>query len=296
MTYVWFDALLNYVTATLELEDPQPGEGWWPADLHLIGKDIVTTHCVYWPTMLKAADMPLPSRIAAHGWWLVDEEKMSKSLGNVVKPLELAERYGVDPFRYFLMRDMTVGLDRSFSEVDMIQRYNSDLANDLGNAVNRVTKMIGRYSGGVLGSSGSAAGEEERSIEALAKKTTVEIRTLVESLAINQVIEEILGLVRATNRYLELRAPWQLARDESQAELLATTLYTSAEALRIAGVLLSPVMPIKAEELLLQLGTTLDIEDGYDALTSWGLLEPGTPVPGGDGIFPRIELPEDLKE
>ncbi len=296
VTYVWFDALLNYVTATLELEDPQSGEQWWPADLHLIGKDIITTHCVYWPTMLKAADLPLPKRIAAHGWWLVDEEKMSKSLGNVVKPLELAERYGVDPFRYFLMRDMTVGLDRSFSEVDMIQRYNSDLANDLGNAVNRVTKMIGRYSDGVIGSSGSAAGEEEREIEALANNTVTEVRTLVESLAISQVIEKILGLVRATNRYLELRAPWHLARDESQAELLATTLYTSAEALRIAGVLLNPVMPTRTEELLRQLGTTMDIEGGYDALTSWGLLEPGAPVPGGEGIFPRIELPEDLRE
>ncbi|MFC1545219.1 methionine--tRNA ligase [Gemmatimonadota bacterium] len=296
VTYVWFDALLNYVTATLELDDPRPGEGWWPADLHLIGKDIVTTHCVYWPTMLKAADLPLPDRIAAHGWWLVDEEKMSKSVGNVVKPLELADRYGVDPFRYFLMRDMTVGLDRSFSEVDMIQRYNSDLANDLGNAVNRVTKMIGRYSDGVIGSPGSAIGEEEKSIQNLAKQTTVEIRALVESLAINQVIEEILGLVRATNRYLELRAPWQLARDESQSELLVSTLYTAAEALRIAGVLLSPVMPVKAEELMQQLGATLDIEDGFDTLVSWGLLEPGTLVPGGDGIFPRIELPEDLKE
>ncbi len=295
VTYVWFDALINYVTATLELEAPSPEEGWWPADLHLIGKDIITTHCVYWPTMLKAAGLPLPARIAAHGWWLVDEEKMSKSRGNVVRPLDLATRYGVDPFRYFLMRDMTVGLDRSFSEVDMIQRYNSDLANDLGNAVNRVTKMIGRYSDGVIAAPGAAGGEEEREIEALARRTVESTRSLVETLAINQVIEEILGLVRAVNRYLEVRAPWNLAKDESGAELLATTLYTSAEALRIAGVLLGPVMPTRTGDLLRQLGASPESEGGYDALTSWGGLEPGDPVPGGEGLFPRLELPEDLQ-
>ncbi len=177
----------------------------------------------------------------------------------------------------------------------MIQRYNSDLANDLGNAVNRVTKMIGRYSDGVIAAQGDAGGEEEREIEALARKTVESTRSLVESLAINQVIEEILGLVRAVNRYLEVRAPWKLAKDESGAELLAATLYTSAEALRIAGVLLSPVMPTRTGELLTQLGASPRSDEGYEALTSWGGLEPGDQVPGGEGIFPRIEMPEDLQ-
>jgi methionyl-tRNA synthetase len=193
------------------------------------------------------------------------------------------------------MRDMTVGLDRSFSEVDMIQRYNSDLANDLGNAVNRVTKMIGRYADGVAPAPGITGADEERKLEELALHTAAALPALVDSLAMNQVIEEILGLVRSVNRYLEIRAPWNLAREEGQADLLGTTLYTAAEALRIAGILIGPVMPARTEDLLRQLGVTTGDDCDYDSLTGWGGLEPGTPVPGGEGIFPRLELPEDLQ-
>ncbi len=293
VTYVWFDALLNYITAVREISPPEGETAWWPADLHLIGKDIVTTHCVYWPTMLRAAGLPLPRRIAAHGWWLVEEEKMSKSRGNVVRPLELAERYGIDAFRFFLMREMTVGLDRSFSEVDLIQRYNSDLANDLGNALNRVTTMIGRYRSGQLPAP-AESGAEEDELEKVAIRTTDRVRREIEELALAAALDEIMTLVRAVNRYLESRAPWQLARDEAAAALLDTVLYTSAEALRLAGTLLEPVMPTRMATLLEQLGSAPAEGEDFVSRTRWGSLTPGTAVPGGEGLFPRLEMPEEL--
>ncbi len=194
------------------------------------------------------------------------------------------------------MREMNVGQDRSFSEVDMVQRYNADLANDLGNALNRVTMMIGRYSDGILGSPAGAGGEPEEEISSLASRTAGSVRSSVEELAIHKALEEIMGLVRATNRYLETREPWQLAKDESNKDLLDATLYTAAEALRLAGVLLSPVMPQKMADLLGQLGSAPETGLNYETLTSWGVLEPGAGIPGGEVIFPRAELPEDLRD
>ncbi len=295
VTYVWFDALLNYISAVLEVPPPEGEENWWPADLHLIGKDIVTTHCVYWPTMLKAAGLPLPRRIAAHGWWLVEEEKMSKSRGNVVRPLDLAGRYGVDAFRFFLLREMTLGLDRTFSEVDLVQRYNADLANDLGNALSRVTKMIARYRGGILPAV-RETGEPEAELRSAAEGTVQRVRTAVEELALNAALEEIMTLVRSVNRYLEVREPWQLARDEKRAALLDTVLYVPAEALRLAGTLLEPVMPARMAVLGRHLGAAPAAGSGFEASTRWGGLEPGGAVPGGESLFPRVELPEDLRE
>jgi methionyl-tRNA synthetase len=295
VTYVWFDALLNYVSAVHALAGPAGPGSWWPADLHLIGKDIVTTHCVYWPTMLKAAGLALPGRIAAHGWWLVDEQKMSKSRGNVIQPLELAERYGVDAFRYFLMRDMTLGQDRSFSEVELVQRYNSDLANGLGNALNRVTRMVGRYREGVL-PGGMPVEDPERELVALAGAAPGLVRTGIERLAVNDALEVAMGLVREVNRYLEVREPWQLAKREESARLLDSVLYHGAEALRIAGLLLLPVMPERMTALLAQLGASAPPPGGdYEALTGWGGLVAGVPLPGGEGLFPRAELPEELR-
>ncbi len=297
VTYVWFDALLNYVSAVAETAGPGGEENWWPADLHLIGKDIVTTHCVYWPTMLKAADLPLPKRIAAHGWWLVEEEKMSKSRGNVVRPLDLAQQYGVDAFRYFLMKDMTLGQDRSFSEVDLVRRYNSDLANDLGNALSRVTKMVQRYRGGLLNPPDGLDEAPEAEMKEVATRVKESVPDAIGALEVSRAVDEVMELVRATNRYLESREPWQLAKDEQKGNLLDATLYTAAESLRLAGVLLSPVMPAKMTELLAQLGITLEEAGGdYESLTAWGVLAAGGSVPGGDSLFPRAELPEDLQD
>ncbi len=296
VTYVWFDALLNYVSAVHALDGPEGPGTWWPADLHLIGKDIVTTHCVYWPTMLQAAGLPLPERIAAHGWWLVDEQKMSKSRGNVIPPLELAERYGVDAFRYFLMRDMTLGQDRSFSEVELVQRYNSDLANGLGNGLNRVTRMVGRYREGLLPAPGVVEGPET-TLRSAAEAAPGRVRKAVEGLSINDALETAMGLVREVNRYLEVREPWQLAKQPEAAALLDTVLYHGAEALRIAGLLLAPVMPRRTTDLLIQLGAAEpETDTDYDELTRWGGLIAGRPLPGGEGLFPRAELPEELRE
>ncbi len=296
VTYVWFDALLNYVTAVIELDGPTGKGSWWPADLHLIGKDIITTHCVYWPTMLKAAGLPLPDRIAAHGWWLVDEAKMSKSRGNVVRPLDLVEKYGVDPFRYFLMRDMTLGLDRSFSEVDLVQGYNTDLANNLGNALSRITKMVGQYRDGVLGRMTDEPDELDKEMTERATAAPARIRDSVDRLSLNEAIEVAIGLVRETNRYLEIREPWHLAKQQDAAQQLDTTLYVAAETLRLAAVLLVPVMPAKAVQMLAQLG--IEVDEGvidYHDLTRWGVLQPGDHVPGGEGLFPRVEMPEGLE-
>lgn len=296
VTYVWFDALLNYVSAVAELDGPGGAGSWWPASLHLIGKDIITTHCVYWPTMLKAAGLAIPERIAAHGWWLVDEAKMSKSRGNVVRPLDLVEKYGVDPFRFFLMRDMTLGQDRSFSEVDLVQGYNSDLANNLGNALSRVTKMLGRYREGVLGAMTGEPDALDREMIERATGAPDRVRDALDRLSLSEAVETAMGLVRQTNRYLEIREPWKLVKEEKAAPLLDTTLYVAAETLRLAAVLLVPVMPAKAPQMLAQLG--VEAREGmidYHDQTRWGVLQPGHRIPGGESLFPRVELPEGLE-
>jgi methionyl-tRNA synthetase len=295
VTYVWFDALLNYVTAVRAQGIPADGIDWWPADLHLIGKDIVTTHCVYWPTMLRAAGLELPRCIAAHGWWLVDEQKMSKSRGNVVAPLDLVDRYGVDAFRYFLMRDMAVGQDRSFSEVELVQRYNADLANDLGNALSRVTRMIARYREGVVGEPGSLQEAPEQTLLQGVERAPGLVRRGVEGLALHEAIEQAMTPVRLVNRYLEQREPWQVAKDPARAPLLDTILYTAVEALRIAAVLLGPVMPERMAAMRTQLGEQEPQPgESFETLTAWGRLSPGRRIPGGEALFPRAELPREL--
>jgi methionyl-tRNA synthetase len=295
VTYVWFDALLNYVSAVVDLDGPDGPGSWWPASLHLIGKDIITTHCVYWPTMLHAAGLPLPGQIAAHGWWLVDETKMSKSLGNVIQPLDLADKYGVDAFRFFLMRDMTLGQDRSFSEVDLVNGYNADLANNLGNALSRVTKMLGRYREGVLGAVQEVLEPIDREMIDLATSAPERVRSAVDRLALTEAVEVAVGLVREINRYLEVREPWHLAKQEEGGPLLDTTLYIASETLRMAALLLMPVMPAKATQMLSQLGVEFEVSSAdFEQQTRWGVLQPGDAVPGGESLFPRAELPEGL--
>ncbi|MBK8229794.1 MAG: methionine--tRNA ligase [Candidatus Eisenbacteria bacterium] len=298
VTYVWFDALINYLSAVDGLQSP--GGPWWPATLHLIGKDILTTHSVYWSTMLRAAGLPLPRTILAHGWWLVGETKMGKSLGNAVKPLDLLEVYGADAFRYFLMRDMVVGQDSEWSEEALIGRINADLANDLGNCLNRVERMIQNYAGAkVPAVSGMEPVDQE--IVVLAETAVRTAVTAVREVRLHQAIEETFQLVRAVNKYLEVKAPWKAVKQEGQPGV-ATTLAVSAEALRLAAVLLSPVMPRKCGEVLHRLGV-LDQPDalvtrGFEAgtggiwtddLLRWGGLPPGTPLRPAGPLFPRIE-------
>jgi len=283
VTYVWFDALINYISAIGYLSDNAKFNCWWPA-VHLIGKDILTTHAVYWPTMLKAIGIEQPETIFAHGWWLSGETKMSKSLGNVVKPLDLAEKYGIDPFRYFLVREMTLGQDSSYGEDSFIGRYNSDLANDLGNLLSRVVKLIETSAGGLI----PGADTEDPSDAKLKNRANAMLgafREKIEAYKLNFAIEDVLELVRATNRYIESNRPWDLAKNNNKARL-GSVLYNSAESLRLVAALLSPVMPEKCQNIRRQLGIDGDSE-AANALT-WGVLKPGVKIGKSETLFPRL--------
>lgn len=285
--YVWFDALLNYITAPGYLSDREAFEKWWRYAVHLIGKDILTTHSVYWPCMLKAAGIPLPRMIFAHGYWLMADAKMSKSKGNVVKPLDLADVYGVDSFRYFMMREMTMGQDSSYSEQSFISRYNSDLANDFGNLVSRLTKMIKSYTDGILPEPGSLE-RRDREVETTAKYLSENIVGLIDGFKINSAIEDIMQLVRLLNRYVESNRPWELHK-KGNRDRLNTVLYIAAEGLRIAARLLYPVMPVKIEEFASIFN--YDIDDFLSgSAREWGWMKPGREIKKGDALFPRIEI------
>ncbi|MFH1852523.1 MAG: methionine--tRNA ligase [Candidatus Neomarinimicrobiota bacterium] len=280
VTYVWFDALLNYVTAPGYGVDDKKFAKWWPADYHLIGKDILTTHAVYWPTMLFSAGIPQPRTIFAHGWWLTGDAKMSKSLGNIVNPLDLIDRFGVDPVRYYLMREMVLGQDASFTPESFIKRYNSDLANDFGNLLSRVSQLINKNFDGIVPEPGVATTAEQEVLDTAAS-IGEKIRDSIEKMRLNEAIEEILQFVRGVNRYLEQTAPWKLVRTDKSAA--GRVLYTAAEALRIAAVLLSPVMPNRTAIVLETLGAS-----GFDL--TWGVLQAGTKLQPHESLFPRIDL------
>ena len=282
VTYVWFDALLNYVTAIGYLRDEKKFDHWWPADCHLIGKDIVTTHCVYWPTMLKAIGIPLPKTILAHGWWLSDETKMSKSLNNIVKPLDIIDIYGVDSLRYFLIRDMMLGQDSNFSEDAFIRRYNSELANDLGNLASRIATLIKKNFDSIIPEPHNYGSEEWKIINNT-KILSAKVQKLIETLNLNELIEEIISSIRSINRYLQIRQPWHLIKQSK--EETGTVLYTALEGLRIAATLLQPIMPDKIQTLLKE----MPISDNQEKITEWGTLKPGAKLGTIPILFPRIQ-------
>lgn len=283
VTYVWFDALLNYVSTPGYLSDDDKFKTWWPANVHLIGKDILTTHCVYWPTMLFSLGLDLPKTIFAHGWWLMGESKMSKSLGNVVSPLDLIEEYGVDSVRYYLMREMVLGQDANFTMESFIKRFNSDLANDFGNLLNRLSGLIGKYFDGVVPDPGELT-EAEETLKNSACGLDKKIIELVETFSINDAIEETLQVVRSVNKYMETQAPWKVAKEDARAA--GRILYCATEVLRICAVHLTPVMPAKCFEVLKVLGTP-------EIKTDWGLLKPGTRLQPHTALFPRLEIKEE---
>ncbi len=285
--YVWFDALLNYYSG-LEFGFEADRREFWPADLHLIGKDILTTHAVYWPTMLMAAEMALPRTILAHGWWMFGEQKMSKSKGNVVGPLDTMDLYGRDILRYFLMREMTPGQDSGFSQDLIVERNNTELSNDLGNGLNRVTKLVEKHFEGSLPAPGEE-GEAEETLKAAAGRAAESVEREVRAYHPNGAIREAMELSRAVNRYLEQRAPWKAIKEDRDSA--GGTLYHAAEALRIVGVLLHPVMPEKCGELLGRLGRPQAPAD-FTQSARWGILEPGSPIRSGDPLFPRFETEE----
>ena len=289
VTYVWFDALVNYISAVGYLSDEETFKKWWPASYHLIGKDILTTHTVYWPTMLKAMDLPMPETVFAHGWWLVGQDKMSKSSGNVVNPMDFAGQYGVDPFRYFLMAEMSLGQDASFTEEAFIRRYNAELATDLGNILSRVTKLITRYCDARIPEP-EAGGEEENCLRTATLQAAKGMVDSVERMRIDAGLAGLAGVMREANRYIEKRQPWALGKEGKTGEL-GTVLYTAAESLRIVGGMLYPVMPGKMTELRKVLGLP-EGEPDSTRLSTWGVLTPGTPIGEMQTLFPRISAKE----
>lgn len=285
--YVWFDALLNYASAVGYKSDNARFDHWWPHCIHLVGKDILTTHTVYWPTMLKALGVVQPKTIFAHGWWLSGDAKMSKSLGNVVNPMDMIDRYGVDSFRYFLMAEMILGQDASFTEDAFTRRYNADLANDLGNLLNRVTNMIRRFCDGRVPA--LPAGEldaESADVRAVVLAAVARCFELIRGMRIDLALAEVINAVKRVNKYFEVMQPWSLAKKDDKAEL-HRCLYVAAEALRILSSLLQPVMPAKMEALRAALGVTEPCT--AEELSAFGLFPAGREVREPGALFPRIE-------
>jgi methionyl-tRNA synthetase len=283
--YVWFDALTNYITALGYPDESGDFSKYWPVDVHLIGKDILRFHTVYWPTFLMAAGLPLPKKVFAHGWWTIEGQKMSKSLQNVVEPNMLVDKYGVDAVRYFLLREVPFGLDGDFSHSALIHRINSDLANDLGNLLNRSTAMLGKYFGGVLQQPGAEteldAAYREKSIAMVAQ-----VDACIDDLAFSKALQAIWEVISAGNKYIDETAPWVLAKDPAQQERLGTVMYYMLESQRIVYHLLSAFMPKTAEKGLGYLGETgAPTREGL----AWGGLKAGSAITKGEALFPRID-------
>jgi len=288
--YVWIDALCNYISA-LGLDEEERFKKYWPADVHLMAKDIVWFHGVIWPAMLMSLGLSLPTRIFAHGWWNFAGDKMSKSLGNVVDPNFVAEKLGADALRYFLLREVPFGQDGSFSLQAVVRRLNSDLANDLGNLLHRTLNMTQRYQDGVI----LAPSEEAASLgelASLARALPEKFNHFMENLQFSLCLEALWELIRRANRCVEENKPWELAKDEVQRERLATVLYYLAEALRLVTVYLSPFLPTKTEEMRSQLGLA-PLKPPLEEASRWGLIRPGTRVNLGEPLFPRVELPQE---